>query len=559
MTLQIVSATSSAHTNKNKDKEPPHARLSQWQFQLVIMEGGHSTLGVLVCLSFKIGRGTKPSESWYSPKQSTIAKETKTNLRSVRRSIRRLVDIGLIQTTIDKRGRLLYQLATSASEADQWRAEARTAATTETKSQRTGQRKSPVLEHAGADNSSTQERTIQARGADNSSNRGGQFEQATEPERANINTEKPDTCEPKTAEKTAPYKHRRLTNETDSNNKQRFSKISKPHEPSSAAFVVVQNLSMSQETKPTAEPLSNDRDLRFGETKGSLETCIRQFGDARPIGSNFGADGEYQYWPEYENPKTLEAFTAEQVLGHYKLNAKLSHIAKALKEAQGQGIPTIELTAAIVWKLRNISPTQNGGLAWNMLDRNLVGIWNQWQQYTAAKLERAASKQRQAEQERKNEQPRQAEREHEANERIAQRMKRDAENERLAAIHAERMQEQAEHDAKPENIILRTRPELSQLENELEQVETKYQQRLAERAAKALEQESKLEQEANGTLWLKNPKGWEAMRSRIIKESRKNIPTEDAEHAQQIANITRAIAWARNTIAQAEKALAEAA
>jgi hypothetical protein len=523
------------------------------------MAGGHSTLWVFVCLSFKIGRGTKPSESWYSPNQSTIAKETGTNLRSVRRSIRRLVDIGLIQATIDKRGRLLYQLATSASEADQWRAEARTAATTETKSQRTGQRKSPVLEHAGADNSSTQERTIQARGADNSSNRGGQFEQATEPERANINTEKPDTCEPKTAEKTAPYKHRRLTNETDSNNKQRFSKISKPHEPSSAAFVVVQNLSMSQETKPTAEPLSNDRDLLFGETKGSLETCIRQFGDAQTIGSNFGADGEYQYWPEYENPKTLEAFTAEQVLGHYKLNAKLSHIAKALKEAQGQGIPTIELTAAIVWKLRNISPTQNGGLAWNMLDRNLVGIWNQWQQYTAAKLERAASKQRQAEQERKNEQQRQAEREHEANERIAQRMKRDAENERLAAIHAERMQEQAEHDAKPENIILRTRPELSQLENELEQVETKYQQRLAERAAKALEQESKLEQEANGTLWLKNPKGWEAMRSRIIKESRKNIPTEDAEHAQQIANITRAIAWARNTIAQAEKALAEAA
>jgi len=121
------------------------------------------------------------------------------------------------------------------------------------------------------------------------------------------------------------------------------------------------------------------------------------------------------------------------------------------------------------------------------------------------------------------------------------------------------MQEQAEHDAKPENIILRTRPQLSQLENELEQVETKYQQRLAERAAKALDQESKLEQQANGTLWLKNPKEWEAMRSRIIKESRKNIPTEDAEHAQQIANITRAIANARNTIAQAEKALAEAA
>lgn len=40
-------------------------------------------------------------------------------------------------------------------------------------------------------------------------------------------------------------------------------------------------------------------------------------------------------------------------------------------------------------------------------------------------------------------------------------MERKAENERiaarLAAIHAERMQEQAEHDAKPENIILRTR------------------------------------------------------------------------------------------------------
>ena len=172
MTLQIVSATSSAHTNKNKDKEPPHARLYPWQVQLVTMAGGHSTLGVFVCLSFKIGRGTKPSASWYSPNQSTLAKETKTNLRSVRRSIRRLVDIGLIQATIDKRGRLLYQLATSASEADQWRAEARTAATTETNSQRPGQdeqRKSPVLKQAGADNSSTQERTIRTRGADNSS------------------------------------------------------------------------------------------------------------------------------------------------------------------------------------------------------------------------------------------------------------------------------------------------------------------------------------------------------------------------------------------------------
>ena len=518
MTLQIVSATSSAHTNKNKDKEPPHARLYPWQVQLVTMAGGHSTLGVFVCLSFKIGRGTKPSESWYSPNQSTIAKETGTNLRSVRRSIRRLVDIGLIQATIDKRGRSLYELATSASEADQWRAEARTAAT-ETNSQRPGQdeqRKSPVLEHAGADNSSTQERTIRTRGADNSSTRGGQFEHATEPERANINTEKPDTCEPKTAKKTAPIIQQKQTKETNNNNRQQqLEKISKTHEPSSAAFVVVKNFSMSQETKPTAE---------------------------QPL-----AETNAQY-PFHHT----DAFICEWVdtLDHYKLDKKMPHIAKALKEADG--IPREELGKAISDKLKAATecgtPQPKAGLAWAILGRSFLVTWQEWKE--------KKNKQAQIEAEQLQAEKQRLQQEHNRKTLMAEQK---AENERLAAIHAERMQEQAEHDAKPENIILRTRPQLSQLENELEQVETKYQQRLAERAAKALEQESKLEQQANGTLWLKNPKEWEAMRSRIIKESRKNIPTEDAEHAQQIANIARAIANARNTIAKAEKALVEAA
>lgn len=516
MTLQIVSATSSAHTNKNKDKELPHARLYPWQVQLVTMAGGHSTLGVFVCLSFKIGRGTKPSASWYSPNQSTLAKETGTNLRSVRRSIRRLVDIGLIQATIDKRGRSLYELATSASEADQWRAEARTAATTETKSQRTGQRKSPVLEQAGADNSSTQERTIQARGADNSSTRGGQFEQATEPERANIKTEMPDTCEPKTTKKTAPIIQQKQTKETNNNyRQQRLEKISKPHEPSSAAFVVVKNFSMSQETKPTAEQPLNETNAQypFHHTDAFICECV-------------------------------------DTLDHYKLDKRMPHIAKALKEADG--IPREELGKAISDKLKAATecgtPQPKAGLAWAILGKSFVITWQEWKE-KKNKQARIEAEQLQAEKQRLQQ---------EHNRKILM-VEQKAENERLAAIHAERMQEQAEHDAKPENIILRTRPQLSQLETELEQVETKYQQRLAERAAKALEQESKLEQQANGTLWLKNPKEWEAMRSRIIKESRKNIPTEDAEHAQQIANITRAIANARNTIAQAEKALAEAA
>ena len=247
-----------------------------------------------------------------------------------------------------------------------------------------------------------------------------------------------------------------------------------------------------------------------------------------------------------------DAFICEWVdtLDHYKLDKKMPHIAKALKEADG--IPREELGKAISDKLKAATecgtPQPKAGLAWAILGRSFLVTWQEWKE--------KKNKQAQIEAEQLQAEKQRLQQEHNRKTLMAEQK---AENERLAAIHAERMQEQAKHDAKPENIILRTRPQLSQLENELEQVETKYQQRLAERAAKALEQESKLEQQANGTLWLKNPKEWEAMRSRIIKESRKNIPTEDAEHAQQIANIARAIANARNTIAKAEKALVEAA
>ncbi len=548
---------------KTRPHKTAHAQIYDWQLVRLRQAGNRGSLAIeiLIKLAEKVGRGAKPSDPWYSPSIETLAASLFANERSIRRSIGLLARHGLIEITKSQNGRNLYRLSTSPDEAERWQA-----ATASTLCKGHARRVADNSKNGGAtcppraDIFVHPERTYSSNRADIFVQPSGHIRPTATNDPSIINAANIDNNDEKQTKKTEPIRQYLHTEETNRNNKQQFSQISKPHEPSSAAVVVVKNFfAMSQETKPTAEPMNDDHNLRFGETKGRLETCIRQFGDAQIIGSNFGDDCEYQYWPEYENPKTLEAFTVEQVLDHYKLNAKLPHIAKALKEAQGRGIPTIELSAAIVWKLKEISTTQNGGLAWNMLDRNLVGIWNQWQQYTTQKLERAASKQRQAEQKRKNEQQRQAEREHEANERIAQRIQQDAENERLAAIHAERMQKQAEHDAKPENIILRTQPKLSQLETELEQEETKYQQRLAERAAEALKLESGLNDQANGTLWRNKPEEWEAVRSMIIKESRKNIPTEDAEHAQKIANITRAIANAQNTIAQAEKALAEAA
>ena len=378
-------------------------------------------------------------------------------------------------------------------------------------------------------------------------------------ERENISTAKADTCEPKTAKKTVSIRQEKQTKETD-NNKQGPTMFYPQVLPSSAAaVVVVQNLSMSQETKPTAEPMDDEHNLRFGETKGTLETCIRQFGDARPIGSNFGDDGEYQYEPEYENPKTLEAFTVEQVLAHYKLNAKLSHIAKALKEAQGKDIPTIELAAAIVWKLRNISPTQDGGLAWNMLDRSLAGTWNQWQQHTTAKLERAASKQRQAERERKDEQQRKAEQEHEVLERMARFMEQDAENERLYFVAEQERCRKLEHDARPENVLERTLLEVASLVHDLEQLNAKNCARLAERATQNEKQEAELVAHSKSAHWQANPRAFEDFKKTLKARSTKARATEDAEYRTALDIINGKLGQARGIAEQLRQALAEAA
>ena len=588
MTREIVSSIQPTRSNNSQE---PHAHLEAWQLHLVRLAGG-GAISILPWLALYVGRASKPSNSHFSPSLETLAQRTDMNERTIRRGINRLVGVGLLQCDrITGSSRNLYRLATSAAQADLWRAAARSKVSpssslarkranktmtrqrttkpppclfdVETLAATVGAWKTPLLEPASfakllscppsddapetdakspphVDNGVHPMWTIDAIPC-------GQLTTVGKNERENISTAKADTCEPKTTEKTVSIRQLNQTTESD-NNKQ-----------CAAAVVVVQNLSMSQETKPTAEPMDDDHNLRFGETKGSLETCIRQFGDARPIGSNFGDDGEYQYEPEYENPKTLEAFTVEQVLAHYKLNAKLSHIAKALKEAQGKGIPTIELAAAIVWKLRNISPTQDGGLAWNMLDRNLAGTWNQWQQHTTAKLERAASKQRQAERERKDEQQRRAQQEHDALERMARFMEQDAENERLYFVAEQERCRKLEHDARPENVLERTLLEIASLVHDLEQLNAKNCAQLAERATQNEKQEAELVAHSKSAHWQANPKAFEDFKKTLQTRSTKARATEDAEYRVAIDIINGKLAQARGIAEQLRQALAEAA
>ena len=600
MTREIVSSIQQTRSNNSLQ---PHARIEAWQLELM-RSAGSGAFVLVPWLALYVGRGTKPSEAHFSPRLKTLAQKTGMNERTIRRCIARLVGVGLLQCDrITGSSRNLYRLATSAAQADLWRAAARSKASpssslarkranktmtrqrttkpppclfdVETLAATVGAWKTPLLEPAlftkllscppsddapetdaksppRVDNGVHPMWTIDAIPC-------GQLTTVSKNERENISTAKADTCEPKTTKKTVSIRQEKQTKETD-NNKQGPTMFYPPVlQSSAAAVVVVQNLSMSQETEPTAEQLHDDHNLLFGETKGSLETCIRQFGDAQKIGSNFGADGEYQYWPEYENPKTLEAFTVEQVLGHYKLCAKLSHIAKALKETQGQGIPTIELAAAIVWKLRNISPTQDGGLAWNMLDRNLAGTWNQWQQHTTAKLERAASKQRQAERERKDEQQRRAQQEHDALERMARFMEQDAENERLYFVAEQERSRKLEHDARPENVLERTLLEIASLVHDLEQLNAKNCARLAERATQNEKQEAELVAHSKSAHWQANPKAFEDFKKTLHARSTKARATEDAEYRVAIDIINGKLEPFRSLAKQLRQALAEAA
>jgi len=600
MTREIVSSIQLTRSNNSQE---PHAHLEAWQLHLVRLAGGGAFF-ILSWLALYVGRASKPSNSHFSPSLETLAQRTGMNERTIRRCIARLVGVGLMQCDrITGSSRNLYRLATSAAQADLWRAAARSKASpssslarkranktmtrqrttkpppclfdVETLAATVGAWKTPLLEPAlftkllscppsdaapetdaksppRVDNGVHPMWTFDAIPC-------GHLTTVSKNERENISTAKADTCEPKTTEKTVSIIQEKQTKETDNNKQGPTMFYPQVLQSSAAAVVVVQNLSMSQETKPTAEPMDDEHNLRFGETKGTLETCIRQFEDARPIGSNFGDDGEYQYEPEYQNPKTLEGFTVEQVLGHYKLCAKLSHIAKALKETQGQGIPTIELAAAIVWKLRNISPTQDGGLAWNMLDRNLAGTWDQWQQHTTAKLERAASKQRQAERERKDEQQRRAQQEHDALERMARFMEQDAENERLYFVAEQERRLQVEHDARPENVLERTLSIIATLEHDLEQLNAKNCAQLAERATQNEKQEAELVAHSKSAHWQANPRAFEEFKKTLQARSTKARATEDAEYRVALDIINGKLGQARGIAEQLRQAAAAAA
>ena len=326
-----------------------HAQIYEWQQVRAKRAGGRLTLSVLLFIARSSGRGAKPSDPNYSPNVSTLAKKTGSDEKTMRRTIARLVQIGLVQRKQAKGvKRDLYRLATSEAEAAQWEVAAseQPARTVRTPGLNPRQSKPTTL-----DNGSPRPWTIQAHDPgqsepmtlDNGSPRPKTIERLQVTENAAAYNEKE-------GEKSLAIRQEKQTRETDNYYQTGFTKICEPSKSPTQTVGSGDSFS-AQETERTA-----------GQPLGKDETPFHFHG-------------------------TFTGMEKRDTLATYRIDKSRPHIIKALKDADG--IPRGELGEAIHWKAQNCpgdETSMTGGLAWYRLGHSFRKPWEEWKKIHAKEI-----------------------------------------------------------------------------------------------------------------------------------------------------------------------------